>query len=192
MSYPTESSRKQDESTVNPSKSSAPEGASNHQEFQSQAVEMKTAATIDKTPNNLLFHEFPPPIADASLDQIISIITSYAITLLVCLAAPLWLYFAFGRGFLHFAVISGSISSFAFAIFTAHHLVGVKLTKELKSIQLQMHKQRGTTFSPPTPESAEWLNSFIGVVWTQLNPDLFIAVCVVFFKHPRLITDDST
>lgn len=31
-------------------------------------------------------------------------------------------------------------------------------------------------FSPPTPESVEWLNSIIGTVWPLISPDMFVAV----------------
>jgi Ca2+-dependent lipid-binding protein len=39
-----------------------------------------------------------------------------------------------------------------------------------------MHRQRGEKFSPPTPESVEWLNAFIKTIWGLVNPDMFVSV----------------
>jgi Ca2+-dependent lipid-binding protein len=39
-----------------------------------------------------------------------------------------------------------------------------------------MHRQRGEKFSPPTPESVEWLNAFIKTIWGLINPEMFVSV----------------
>jgi Ca2+-dependent lipid-binding protein len=39
-----------------------------------------------------------------------------------------------------------------------------------------MHRQRGEIFSPPTPESVEWLNGLIKLIWGLINPAMFISV----------------
>lgn len=31
-------------------------------------------------------------------------------------------------------------------------------------------------FSPPTPESTEWLNAITKVVWPLINPDMFVSI----------------
>lgn len=41
---------------------------------------------------------------------------------------------------------------------------------------MHQHRQRGQALSPPTAESTEWMNALISVVWTQLNPDMFIVL----------------
>lgn len=40
-------------------------------------------------------------------------------------------------------------------------------------IRLDMAKQRGEKYSPPTPESMEWFNAIASTVWPLINPDLF-------------------
>ncbi|EPQ58830.1 hypothetical protein GLOTRDRAFT_54343 [Gloeophyllum trabeum ATCC 11539] len=42
---------------------------------------------------------------------------------------------------------------------------------------MKMHKDRGETYSPPTPESVEWLNAVLKLVWGLVNPDMFIPIC---------------
>lgn len=39
---------------------------------------------------------------------------------------------------------------------------------------MHMHTQRGKEYSPPIPESVEWLNAAIAVIWKQINPEMFI------------------
>lgn len=48
---------------------------------------------------------------------------------------------------------------------SAISLVSNGLEKEMERVRMEMHRQRGEEFAPPTPESVEWLNSFVKVVW---------------------------
>jgi Ca2+-dependent lipid-binding protein len=48
--------------------------------------------------------------------------------------------------------------------------------KEYERIRMAMHRERGENFSPPSPESVEWLNGLIKLVWGLINPDMFIPV----------------
>ena len=51
-----------------------------------------------------------------------------------------------------------------------------------------MGRARGEEWSPPTPESVEWLNALVKVVWGLVNPEMFVPyvdVSVVFaFAEP--------
>lgn len=49
-----------------------------------------------------------------------------------------------------------------------------KIEKDFEDVRMHMHKQRGEEHSPPMPESVEWLNALISVVWKQINPEMFI------------------
>ena len=42
-------------------------------------------------------------------------------------------------------------------------------------IRYDMHRQRGEIYSPPTPESVEWLNNLIKLFWGLVDPGLFIS-----------------
>ena len=49
-----------------------------------------------------------------------------------------------------------------------------KIEQDFEDVRMHMHKQRGEEHSPPMPESVEWLNAMISVVWKQINPEMFI------------------
>ena len=51
---------------------------------------------------------------------------------------------------------------------------GRKVEKEVERVRMGMHKARGEAHSPPTPESVEWLNGLLKVVWGLVNPDMFV------------------
>lgn len=72
-------------------------------------------------------------------------------------------------------VMSLLLTATAAAIYIAHSLVARKLEKELEVVRWEMEKQRGE-LNPQTPESSEWLNSLLAVIWGQMNPDMFAAV----------------
>jgi len=44
------------------------------------------------------------------------------------------------------------------------------LEKELEAVRQDMHRQRGVAYSPPTPESVEWLNGLIKLIWGLIDP----------------------
>lgn len=53
---------------------------------------------------------------------------------------------------------------------TAVSLVGRSLEKDVEKVRQDMGRQRGEAFSPPVPESVEWLNGLIKLVWGLLDP----------------------
>jgi Ca2+-dependent lipid-binding protein len=40
----------------------------------------------------------------------------------------------------------------------------------------EMHRKRGLNHVPPVPESTEWLNAMLAVVWPLIDPALFTSV----------------
>lgn len=40
----------------------------------------------------------------------------------------------------------------------------------------EMHRKRGLSHTPPVPESAEWLNAMMAVVWPLIDPSMFASV----------------
>ncbi|CCO32297.1 Meiotically up-regulated gene 190 protein [Rhizoctonia solani AG-1 IB] len=88
----------------------------------------------------------------------------------------LWFFTAFGRGFFGFFFRSTLIGGSAFGLATLASLSQRSLEKEIERVRLDMHRQRGEKFSPPTPESVEWLNAFIKTIWGLINPEMFVSV----------------
>jgi Ca2+-dependent lipid-binding protein len=82
----------------------------------------------------------------------------------------LWLSVAFGSGIIRFIWRSILCAGTAIAIMTAISLVERGMEKELEAVRLDMHRQRGVAYSPPAPESVEWLNGLIKLVWGLLDP----------------------
>ncbi|GAA5838555.1 hypothetical protein JCM9279_003279 [Rhodotorula babjevae] len=138
-------------------------------------------APLDKiTPNpveptNLNLYTFPPPVDQNSLKAIVNTINGYALAVIGALAV-IWFFTAWRGSWAAFLFRTQLIGGIAVAIFFAHGIVTRKVEKELERIRLEMHKQRGEQHSPPTPESTEWLNAFVKVVWPLINPELFTSV----------------
>lgn len=63
---------------------------------------------------------------------------------------------------------------------------GRKIEKELERVRMAMHVHRGEEFSPPTPESVEWMNALLKVVWGLVNPEMFVPVVDVSPLIPSL------
>lgn len=53
---------------------------------------------------------------------------------------------------------------------TALSLVERSLEKDVEKVRQDMGRQRGEAFSPPVPESVEWLNGLIKLVWGLVDP----------------------
>ncbi|KAG8889954.1 hypothetical protein FRC00_014376, partial [Tulasnella sp. 408] len=125
-------------------------------------------------PGNVLLHTFPPP-ADVSLGPFMSQLDRlmYAI---IGGSALLWFFTAFGHGWKHFFWNSFYISAFAGVATTLASLAQRSVEKEVERVRANMHRERGQKFSPPTPESVEWLNAFLQTVWGLINPDMFVPV----------------
>lgn len=87
----------------------------------------------------------------------------------------IWVLVAFSNGWFAFIVrttVLGAVGyGGAFFAWGAER----RLDKEMERVRLEMHRERGEKFSPPMPESVEWLNSLIGTFWGLVNPDMFIS-----------------
>lgn len=124
--------------------------------------------------SNVLLHPFPPP-RPASLNY-----AQHKLQLLgVACAGSLgivWLFTAFGHGFWRFARVSFICSVAAGILVTLVSLISRNLEEEMDAIRLDMHRQRGEIYSPPVPESVEWLNNMIKLMWGLIDPAMFISV----------------
>lgn len=59
---------------------------------------------------------------------------------------------------------------------TAVNFVKRKFEKEIDHLRMDMHEERGLKFTPPIPESVEWMNMFLRTLWSLINPDLFVYI----------------
>ncbi|THV04790.1 hypothetical protein K435DRAFT_714363 [Dendrothele bispora CBS 962.96] len=120
----------------------------------------------------------PPALAPllSALDYLqIALAASFAVVWFIC-AFPSqgrW-YIPFTWASISFTFRSAIIGGLGYAAVTAVSMVQRKLEKEFDRVRLEMHRQRGEKFSPPTPESVEWLNAFVKTIWGLVNPDMFV------------------
>lgn len=124
--------------------------------------------------SDILYYPFPPP-APIELTGVKNKIRQLQYTT-VGGVALLWFFVAFGSGFWRFItrtcycigliVVLGSILSIAERQFS----------KEIDNIRYDQHRARGEAFSPPFPESVEWLNGLIKLVWGLIDPGFFIPI----------------
>jgi len=93
----------------------------------------------------------------------------------------IWFWFAFPSGrwwmpfsgpFFSLLFRSIVIGGMGFASTTCVSLIHRNIEKEIDRVRVDMHRQRGQKFAPPTPESVEWLNSLTSVIWGLINPQM--------------------
>jgi Ca2+-dependent lipid-binding protein len=82
----------------------------------------------------------------------------------------IWMSVAFGSGVFQFLWRSILISTLGFVIMTAASLTERGIEKEMERVRQDLGRQRGEAYSPPMPESVEWLNGLIKLVWGLLDP----------------------
>ncbi|GAA5950615.1 hypothetical protein JCM10213_006938 [Rhodosporidiobolus nylandii] len=167
-----------DRDNLDPAKPDVPGPATNRPQGQQVGdslapVNHTTPAPIE--PSNIALRPFPPAVDKNSLKVIIWTIRGYALAVIGGLGG-VWFFTAWRGGWFGFFFFSQVIGALAAFVYIAHHLVVRKIEKELERLRLQMHHDRGEQYSPPTPESVEWLNAFTKVVWPLINPDMFTSI----------------
>lgn len=97
----------------------------------------------------------------------------------------IWFFLAFpnGRWWLPFSwpwvvwifrtLIIGAI---AFASVITLGFLKRGLEREIDHVRMDMYQERGQKFTPPIPESVEWMNMFIRTIWGLINPELFVSI----------------
>ncbi|CAO1613689.1 unnamed protein product [Parajaminaea phylloscopi] len=126
-------------------------------------------------PSNVLIHPFPEPLDVDSMTSLTGSFKKLEIGIAVG-SAVIWFFTAFGSGYQRFFFRSALISGLSFVAITATHLALRKIEKDLEAVRTHMHTQRGQDYVPPMPESVEWLNAAIAVVWRQIDPATFIPI----------------
>ncbi|WWD06363.1 hypothetical protein V865_004453 [Kwoniella europaea PYCC6329] len=123
---------------------------------------------------NALYHAFPPP-RPVSVDAMIDKLKLLQYVVFGSMFV-IWLSVSFGSGFFKLiwrTILCGTVG---FVLMTLISLVERGLDKEIERVRQDMGRQRGEAFSPPIPESVEWLNGLIKLVWGLIDPALFISV----------------
>lgn len=126
-------------------------------------------------PSNVLIHPFPEPLHHDSMTSLTGSFKKLEIGIAVG-SVLIWFFTAFGAGYQRFFFRSALISGVGFLTITATHLALRKIEKDLEAVRTHMHTQRGQDYVPPMPESVEWLNAAIAVVWRQIDPATFIPI----------------
>ncbi|KAL4244032.1 hypothetical protein ABKN59_010294 [Abortiporus biennis] len=126
---------------------------------------------------NICLAQFPPPVSEVPLSQLRNIMRTGS-TLISVLCAFLWVFFVF-RSKTSWG--SWFIRSTVLCAITAVSWIGAennirKVEKTFERVRADMVKRRGEEFSPPTPESVEWLNAILRVGWGLVNPEMFVGV----------------
>ena len=62
----------------------------------------------------------------------------------------------------------------AFGLVSLASLLERNVEKEIDAVRLDLGRARGEAFSPPFPESTEWLNGLIKLVWGLIDPAVFV------------------
>ncbi|KAG8694302.1 hypothetical protein FRC09_009939, partial [Ceratobasidium sp. 395] len=133
----------------------------------------KTAPNPSR-PGNISLQPYPPS-TPPYMGTIMSSFDRLQIAMLAS-SALIWFFTAFGHGIFGFFFRSSLIFGLGFGVITLASLIQRSLEKEVERVRLDMHRQRGEKFSPPTPESVEWVNAFTKTIWGLVNPDMFVSV----------------
>ncbi|KAI0826298.1 hypothetical protein BC629DRAFT_1605012 [Irpex lacteus] len=126
---------------------------------------------------NIALHPFPPPVAPVEVEHAKSILrTGASATSALCFVA--WIFTACGKhiGWLAWFVRSSLLASIAVVTWIAAENAGRKIEKEVERVRWDAERRRADEFSPPTPESVEWLNALLKLVWGLINPDMFVPI----------------
>jgi len=118
--------------------------------------------------SNILHHPFPPA-ASASIDGLLGRLKLVQFAIAGGMFV-VWVSVAWGSGIMAFAWRSTLCTVMAFALMTAVSLVERGIEKEIERVRQDLSRQRGEAFSPPMPESVEWLNGLIKLIWGVVDP----------------------
>ncbi|EKM56362.1 uncharacterized protein PHACADRAFT_172085 [Phanerochaete carnosa HHB-10118-sp] len=128
-------------------------------------------------PGNICNQPFPPEVDEADLSAARSILRTGALGA-TALCALTWLATACSKhvGWLAFCVRSGLIWGTAAVVWVGAENAVRKVEKELDRVRFGLLNKRAAVHSPPTPESVEWLNAIVKLVWGLVNPEMFVPI----------------
>lgn len=126
---------------------------------------------------NICLQAFPPPVNETDITHAKAILRTGAI-LTTGLCFLTWIFAACGKhiGWMAWFVRSSLIWSIPIVVWIGAENAGRKVEKEIERIRMNMMTQRAESFSPPTPESVEWMNALLKLIWGLVNPDMFVPI----------------
>lgn len=139
-----------------------------------QAISPLYVAPTPAEPGNINFMQLPE-IDKINLDAVRISLNTYAFGFIGALGG-LWVLTAFRAGWFAFFVRTGYVGALGIAVFLAMGLLHRRLSNDIDRIKVDMHRKRAQQYSPPTPESTEWLNAIIRVAWALVNPEMFVSI----------------
>lgn len=113
-------------------------------------------------PTNISLQPFPPATPPSLAPILLNL---HRLALFAMFASFIvWLLVAFSSGWFSFFVRTAVLGAVGFggAFFAWGAARG--LEKEMETVRLDMHRARAEKFSPPMPESTEWLNALVGTL----------------------------
>lgn len=126
-------------------------------------------------PTSVLLQRFPAPVDTDAMRKLANSFDQLSLALATAIGF-IWLSVAFGHGWLAFFFRTMLIGTGAVIAWFSVAIAFRRIEKEFEDVRAHMHRQRGKHFSPPTPESVEWLNSAVACIWKQINPDMFVSM----------------
>ncbi|KLT44405.1 hypothetical protein CC85DRAFT_242629 [Cutaneotrichosporon oleaginosum] len=121
---------------------------------------------------NVLYYDFPPP-APKGLTDILGYIES-AEKLVAAGFVVLWILVSWGSSWWGFCFRSAVVGGAGVAVTSFMSINRKKMEKEVMAIRQDQHRTRGNAMVPPTPESVEWLNHLVQLVWGLIDNTMFI------------------
>lgn len=127
------------------------------------------------SPTNILLQPYPAPVEAKTFTALHTSLHTISIGVAAGCALT-WFLVAFRAGFWAFVIRTSILSTLAIGTFLACGLIGNKIEKHLEQARAEMHRKRGLNHTPPVPESVEWLNAMLTVVWPLIDPAMFTSV----------------
>lgn len=127
------------------------------------------------SPTNILLQAYPAPVEKSTLSNIHTALNTVSIGVGAG-CALVWFLVAFRAGFWAFVIRTSLLFTLAVGTFIACGLTANKTEKHLEQARAEMHRKRGLNHTPPVPESTEWLNAMLTVVWPLIDPSMFTSV----------------
>ncbi|KAG8861392.1 hypothetical protein FRB96_002841 [Tulasnella sp. 330] len=149
-------------------------GPATHPAGENRNQDVSRPAPNPAMPGNVLIQNFPPP-TDLAIQPFMKMMDRLQLGILTS-SLVLWCFIAFGSGWKLFFLRSTIIGTAAFLGTTVASLAQRNVEKEVQRVRMDLHRARGEAYSPPTPESVEWLNAFLKTMWGLVNPDMFIPI----------------